>query len=57
MGACACDAYAYLEVVYQHVKEHCRFVVSNFRQCKFNKYIWGKIVPQSGVTTYATLRY
>ena len=24
MGACACGAYAYLEVVFQHVKEHLR---------------------------------
>ncbi len=35
MGACACGAYAYLEVVFQHVKEHlqilrcCRFASAN----------------------------
>ena len=40
MGACACGAYAYLEVVYQHVKEHSQIL----RCCRFASAKLGSIL-------------
>ena len=42
MGACACGAYAYLEVVYQHVKEHCRLSFRTFDSANLGDIIIGR---------------
>ena len=45
-------------IIWKHFKDRTfEGVVFPFRHCKLNKNNWTKILTQSSVTTFATLRY